>query len=72
MPQIFKALASISVWILFVWGCIALLAGVVRLIGAATGDFTAAALLAIWMPLGAAIVCLFLSVCAMKLRQMLE
>ena len=29
MPPIFKALASVTVWILFVYGCLAVLGGVV-------------------------------------------
>ena len=29
MPSIFKALASITVWILFVYGCLAVLGGLV-------------------------------------------
>ena len=36
MPAIFKALASISAWILFVFGCLSLLGGFGRIIGGST------------------------------------
>jgi succinate dehydrogenase/fumarate reductase cytochrome b subunit len=62
MPPIFKTLASIVVWILFVVGCI----GVVHFyVNAAMGQTMIACL-------GLTIASLILSVCAMKLRQMLE
>jgi succinate dehydrogenase/fumarate reductase cytochrome b subunit len=65
MPRIFKPLASIVVWILFVLGCI----GVVHF-------FVAAAMGEPGEPMYACmaitVVCFILSVCAMKLRQMLE
>ena len=32
MPQIFKALVSISVWILFIWGCLLLINSMVLMI----------------------------------------
>ena len=65
MPPIFKALASITAWILFVNGCLGLvLSGVARLGGEAG--------LAPPLAWGVAIVSLIAAVVAMKLRQMLE
>jgi hypothetical protein len=62
MSRIFESLASIVAWILFVVGFI----GVVHLyVTAAMGEQMIACL-------GLAIASLILSVCAMKLRQMLE
>ncbi len=63
MPRVFRSLASIVVWVLFVIGCI----GVVH--------FYATAFMTGVPPmtcLGLTIASLFLSICAMKLRQMLE
>ncbi len=62
MPRIFKTLASIAAWILFVVGCI----GVIHFyVTAAMGE-------TIYVCMGLTIASLILSVCAMKLRQMLE
>ena len=62
MPRIFESLASIVAWILFVVGCI----GVVHFyVTVAMGEQMIACL-------GLTIASLILSVCAMKLRQMLE
>jgi len=65
MPPIFKALATISVWILFVNGCLGIvLSGIARLtLGETLGAPIA------W---GVAVVSLIAAVVAMKLRQMLE
>jgi hypothetical protein len=65
MPPIFKALASIVVWILFISGCIAtIMSPITRIV---MGEvFTSLVAWAI------GVACLILSVCAMKLRQMLE
>jgi len=65
MPPIFKALASIVVWILFISGCIAtIVSPITRIV---MGEvFTSLVAWAI------GVACLILSVCAMKLRQMLE
>jgi len=62
MPRIFKPLASIVVWILFVLGCIGVVDFFVK---GAMGEppYTCIAI---------AVACFILSVCAMKLRQMLE
>ena len=65
MPPIFKALASITVWILFINGCVGIIGSAVsRLImGEAPGPMIA------WV---IATTSLILAVVAMKLRQMLE
>ena len=63
MPPIFKALASITVWILFINGCAGLLHWLIQHI-AGQGACT--------FVLGMGVACLILSVCTMKLRQMLE
>jgi len=66
MPQIFKALATITVWILFVHGCAALIfvcSGTAHLVGGTL------LIVGAW---GASILSLISAVVAMKLRQMLE
>ncbi len=66
MLSIFKVLASITAWVLFVFGFISLLGGFGRIIGgSAELD-----LLTAYFGLG--IGSLFLSVVTMKLRQMME
>lgn len=65
MPPVFKALASIAVWILFVTGCLGVvMPAVARLV---TGEVLGS--LIAWA-IGTA--ALILSVCAMRLRKMLE
>ena len=70
MPPIFKALASIAAWVLFIWGCATILTATVGyymnvgIVGAPHLP-----MLASW-GLGAAE--LILAVVAMKLRQTLE
>jgi len=65
MPPIFKALATIAAWILFVNGCLGIvLPGIARLAGE-TGLSTPIA----W---GVGVISLVASVGAMKLRQMME
>ena len=66
MPPIFKALATISVWILFIFGCILLINTIV------IGIIEGLSPLETMAGGGIAMVSLTLSVCAMKLRQMLE
>ena len=67
MPPIFKALATIAAWILFISGCLGVvLPAVARLIG---GEAVALPSLIAWV---IGITSLILSVVAMKLRQMLE
>ena len=69
MPQIFKALASISIWILFVFGCIDLMGGMVGYMKEGFGGPVPTGIQTVWA-LG--IFCIFLVVAAAKLRQMLE
>ncbi len=66
MPSIFKALASITAWVLFVFGSVSLLGGFGRIIGGSPElDLMTAYF-------GFGIGGLFLSVATMKLRQMME
>ncbi len=70
MPQVFKALASIIVWVLFIWGAITLLSTTV-------GYYTEVGVLgeppsSIFMGWGLGSAELILAVVAMKLRQTLE
>ena len=73
MPPIFKALASITVWILFILGWFWLLIGgiIMPAVGRAfvAGEPPPWAFHAAWV---VGVMTLTLSVCAMKLRQMLE
>ena len=70
MPQIFKALASISAWILFIFGCITLLGSMWGYLSSGPiGRTPAYDFVGLWA-VGAA--CFILAVVAMKLRQMLE
>jgi len=69
MPPIFKALASITAWILFILGCISYLTTTINWF-VCTGfigqpDITA------FMGWGLSTAQFILAVCAMKLRQML-
>jgi hypothetical protein len=66
MPKIFKALVSISVWILFVWGCVLLINSMVlMIIGWADWQPTMAGF-------GIATVSLALAAVAAMIRQKLE
>ena len=66
MPSIFKALASITAWVLFVFGSVSLLGGFGRIIGGSPElDF-------ITVYFGFGVSSLFLSVVTMKLRQKME
>ncbi len=65
MPQYFKVLATIAVWVLFLSGVIAtLMAHISRLVSGQVPQAVPE-----W---GIGVACLFLSVVAMKLRKMLE
>lgn len=65
MPSIFKALATIVAWILFVNGCLGIiLPGIARLAGETGLDAPIA-----W---GVGVISLIAAVGAMKLRQMME
>jgi len=72
MPAIFKALASIVVWILFVFGCVALIGGFVRAVGASLDLLPVSPRPIIGAYFSGGIVSLILSVVAMKLRQSME
>jgi len=70
MPPVFKALASTVAWILFIIGCLGL---VVPTVGwAIRGDLLAPPATILVFMWAAGIGSFILSVCAMKLRQMLE
>jgi len=70
MPPVFKALASITAWVLFIIGCLGI---VVPIVGwAVEGELLkppANILVFMW---SVGIASFILSVCAMKLRKMLE
>jgi len=76
MPAIFKALATVNAWTLFIIGWISLIAGYIQLLGIYFGGIQMIAIPSgapyIWMPLVGGFTCLALSVVLMKLRQMLE
>lgn len=72
MPPIFKALASIVVWILFVFGCVALLGGLMRAIGTGLELLPASPRPVIGAYFSGGILSLILSVVAMKLRLSME
>lgn len=65
MPSIFKSLVSATVWILFVYGFAALVAGFVR-------AFAHAELAMVSAYFGYGIISLFLSAVAAKIRKMLD
>jgi hypothetical protein len=75
MPQVFKSLATINVWALFIIGWISLIAGYIHLV-VLYFDLEIAELPSgvppVWMPLVGGFTCLALSVAVMKLRQLLE
>jgi len=73
MPDIFKALATITAWILFVWGCLMLLLG--SIIGPASGgEFFGAEPphFQTYAAMGVAIGSLVLAAVVMRLRQKME
>ena len=69
MPPIFKALATITVWVLFIWGCVTMLSATVGYYVGIGIHTPTLAVIACW---GVGTAELILAVCAMKLRQMLE
>ena len=73
MPQIFKALATINAWTLFVLGWIILLVGVLIMpsIGGAFSVGTPPPVI-LYITLATAIGTLILAICAMRLRQKME
>jgi len=66
MPPIFKALATITVWVLFVFGVLCLLGGFGRIIGTRSESLP---LISAYFGYG--IVSMALSVVCAKLRQMM-
>ena len=72
MPPVFKALATIAVWVLFVVGLFALVTAFARLTGAGMGFSSSPELSLMYAYFGFGISGLFLSVLAMKLRKGLE
>ena len=69
MPEIFKALATINAWTLFIIGWISLIAGIY--LGAQLTEIPAG-IPPVWCPLVGGFVCLALSVAIMRLRQIME
>ena len=69
MPSIFKALATVAAWVLFVFGLLSLLIGFVRVFSAIPETSTAPALPLITAYFGFGIISLTFSVVVMKLRQ---
>ena len=70
MPKEFKTLASITVWILFISGCISVFVSTVNWV--VSVGFTGTPDTAMRVGWGLGYATLFLSVVAAKLRQMLE
>lgn len=74
MPQVFKALSSITVWVLFILGWMGVLATIAYAISIITVLFVIPNVTSLMI--GGVFVggvgCFVLSVCVMKLRQMLE
>ncbi len=75
MPQIFKGMATVTVWTLFIVGWISLIAGYIDLLALyfrlPFGNMPPG-IPPVWMPLIGGFTCLALSVALMKIRQMLE
>jgi len=74
MPQSFKALSSITAWVLFILGWIGVVATIAYAVSIITGLFIIPNVTSLMIGgvFGGGVVCFILSVCAMKLRQMLE
>jgi hypothetical protein len=72
MPSTFKALTTITAWILFIFGVLALIGGIFVSIGSTTGVSDMPKPLLAWAHFGYGTVNLALSVVAMKLRQVSE
>ena len=65
MPPIFKALATISAWVLFVYGWLGILGGLVICGMKTTGSVA-------WLHIFSGVASLVLSVVVMRLRQKME
>jgi DMSO/TMAO reductase YedYZ heme-binding membrane subunit len=73
MPPIFKALATISAWVLFIFGLLGLIGTfVMAIVGGKIFVVGVEPPLEFFMGEGISGLALILAVCAMKLRQMLE
>ena len=73
MPPIFKALATIAVWVLFIFGLLGAVGTfVMAIVGGKLFVPGVEPPLQFFMGEGLSAASLILSVCAMKLRQMLE
>ena len=75
MPQIFKALATVNAWALFIIGWVSLIVGYIQLLGiymSMDSITIPTGAPFVWMPLVGGFTCLALSVVVMKLRQMLQ
>lgn len=73
MPAIFKAMATITVWIFFVFGCLSILGGFIRIASASMGLLnrpSSGMLIVVYFVLG--ITSLALSTAAMRTRKKLE
>ncbi len=74
MPPNLKALATITVWVLFIVGWLGVLAAIAGVIGISTRLYPVPDVgwATIGGVFGGGVVCFILSVCAIKLRQLLE
>ncbi len=72
MPSVFKALASITVWVLFMFGILALLGGFGRILGTSMGVSASPELSTMSAYFGLGVISLALSVVCMKLRHIME
>lgn len=72
MPSIFKALATMTVWVLFIFGFLAFISAFIRIIGGSMGISEPPELGLMTAYFGYGVGSLFLSVVTMKLRQTLE
>jgi len=73
MPQVFKALSSITVWVLFILGWIGVVFAILSYIGTIVWiGLPSMEMVVIAGIFAGGIVCFILSACAMKLRHMLE
>ena len=73
MPQVFKALSSTTVWVLFILGWIGVVFAILSYIGTIVWiGLPSMEMVVIAGIFAGGIVCFILSACAMKLRHMLE
>jgi hypothetical protein len=75
MPKIFKGLATVNAWALFVIAWVSLIAGYLQLLGIYTSvDIMKipSGAPSVWMPIVGGFTCLVLSAVVMKLRKALD